>query len=113
MSEDPKRGPDENEPRADDLTLSYSNAPGEGVGASAGVPLLEVPPNAVFTPGQVLAGRFKVVRFVARGGMGEVYEVEDLELNERVAIKTARFESSRGANDVERFLPPRFSLPGK
>jgi serine/threonine protein kinase/tetratricopeptide (TPR) repeat protein len=105
MSEDPKRGPDEPGPRpeADDLTLSYSNAPGEGVGASAGVPLLEVPPNAVFTPGQVLAGRFKVVRFMARGGMGEVYEVEDLELNERVAIKTARFESSRGANDVERF----------
>lgn len=103
MSEDPKSGPDENEPPDDDLTLSYSNAPGERFGAPAGVPLLEVPPNAVFTPGQILAGRFKVVRFVARGGMGEVYEVEDLELNERVAVKTARFESSRGANDVERF----------
>ena len=103
MTEDPNRGPDETEPHADDLTLSYSNAPREGVGAPAGVPLLEVPPNAVFAPGQVLASRFKVVRFVARGGMGEVYEVEDLELNERVAVKTARFESARGANDVERF----------
>jgi len=103
MIENPKRGPDEPQPSADDLTLSYANAPGEGVGAPAGVPLLEVPPNAVFTPGQVLAGRFRVVRFVARGGMGEVYEVEDLELNERVAVKTARFETSRGTNDVERF----------
>src|SRR5579872_4231093 len=103
MIEDPKRGPDEPQPSTDDLTLSYANAPGEGVGAPAGVPLLEVPPNAVFTPGQVLAGRFRVVRFVARGGMGEVYEVEDLELNERVAVKTARFETSRGTNDVERF----------
>jgi eukaryotic-like serine/threonine-protein kinase len=30
-----------------------------------------------FAPGQVIAGRFTVVRYIARGGMGEVYEVED------------------------------------
>src|SRR5665213_343109 len=30
-----------------------------------------------FVPGQVVAGRFTVVRYIARGGMGEVYEVED------------------------------------
>jgi serine/threonine protein kinase/tetratricopeptide (TPR) repeat protein len=38
--------------------------------------------------GEVLAGRFRLVRFIARGGMGEVYEAEDLDLHERVAIKT-------------------------
>jgi serine/threonine protein kinase/tetratricopeptide (TPR) repeat protein len=103
MSEDPKPGPAGTGPEDDDLTLSYSNAPGGAVPAPAGPPLLEVPPNAVFAPGQILAGRFKVVRFVARGGMGEVYEAQDLELNERVAVKTARFENSRGANDIERF----------
>ncbi len=30
-----------------------------------------------FKTGQIIAGRFAVVRFIARGGMGEVYEVED------------------------------------
>jgi serine/threonine protein kinase len=35
-----------------------------------------------------LAGRFRIIRFIAAGGMGEVYEAEDLELRERVAIKT-------------------------
>jgi serine/threonine protein kinase/predicted Zn-dependent protease len=30
-----------------------------------------------FETGQIIAGRFAVVRFIARGGMGEVYEVED------------------------------------
>jgi eukaryotic-like serine/threonine-protein kinase len=30
-----------------------------------------------FETGQIIAGRFAIVRFIARGGMGEVYEVED------------------------------------
>src|SRR5881296_3051643 len=41
-----------------------------------------------FRPDDVLAQRFKIVRFVAQGGMGEVYEAEDLELGGRVALKT-------------------------
>ena len=42
--------------------------------------------------GEVLAGRFRIVRFIASGGMGEVYEAEDQELRERVAVKTIRPE---------------------
>ncbi|MEO8737315.1 MAG: protein kinase [Edaphobacter sp.] len=30
-----------------------------------------------FNSGDIIAGRFTVIRFIARGGMGEVYEVED------------------------------------
>src|SRR5262249_27213509 len=41
-------------------------------------------------PGLVLAERFTIVRFIARGGMGEVYEAQDSELSERVALKTIR-----------------------
>jgi serine/threonine protein kinase/tetratricopeptide (TPR) repeat protein len=103
MNEDPKPGPAGTGPEDDDLTLSYANASDGGGPAPMGLPLLEVPPNAVFAPGQILAGRFNVIRFVARGGMGEVYEAQDLELNERVAVKTARFKNSRGTNDIERF----------
>src|ERR1700744_1995121 len=29
------------------------------------------------TPGQVLIGRFVIVRYIAKGGMGEVYAAED------------------------------------
>ena len=43
-----------------------------------------------FSPETVLARRFRIVRFIARGGMGEVYEAEDLELSERVALKVIR-----------------------
>jgi Tol biopolymer transport system component len=38
----------------------------------------------------VLANRFRIVRFIARGGMGEVYEAEDLDLGGRVALKAIR-----------------------
>ncbi|MEQ1352980.1 MAG: protein kinase [Candidatus Acidiferrum sp.] len=59
--------------------------------------------TSAFTRTQILAGRFRILRFVARGGMGEVYEAEDLELNERVALKTVRFEMAEDERAVERF----------
>ena len=59
--------------------------------------------TSAFTKTQILAGRFRILRFVARGGMGEVYEAEDLELNERVALKTVRFEMAEDERTVERF----------
>src|SRR5262249_26064725 len=53
--------------------------------------------------GGLLAGRFRIVRFIAAGGMGEVYEAEDLELHDRVAIKVIRPELLSVPNSVERF----------
>ncbi|MFL6200774.1 MAG: tetratricopeptide repeat protein [Thermoanaerobaculia bacterium] len=54
-------------------------------------------------PGDRIAERYRVVRFLARGGMGEVYEVEDQELRERVALKTVRGDVSRDPLTIERF----------
>jgi serine/threonine protein kinase len=44
--------------------------------------------STAFSPGDLLANRFRILRFVARGGMGEVYEADDLELGEPIALKT-------------------------
>jgi Tol biopolymer transport system component len=41
-------------------------------------------------PGVVLSDRFEVVRYLASGGMGDVYEVTDRELGLNVALKTLR-----------------------
>jgi len=53
--------------------------------------------------GQVLNGRFKVIGFLARGGMGEVYEAEDLELGGHVALKTMRAAVAGRGDSLQRF----------
>jgi len=40
-----------------------------------------------FVPGDVLAGRYRIVSLLGRGGMGEVYRAEDLRLEQPIALK--------------------------
>src|SRR5438477_4472903 len=46
--------------------------------------------NDDFSPGTVLADRFRIVRQVGAGGMGMVYEAIDQSLDRRIAIKCAK-----------------------
>ena len=43
-----------------------------------------------FEPGDLLVDRFRIVREVAEGGMGVVYEAEDQKLGRRIALKCAK-----------------------
>jgi hypothetical protein len=61
--------------------------------ASAASPRAASSPDAPrFAIGSVVGHRYRLVRLIAIGGMGEVYEAEDLELGTRVAVKTIRAE---------------------
>ncbi len=55
------------------------------------------------SPGDVLCGRFRIVRPVAEGGMGHVYEAFDTELAVRVALKVIRPEISSDPEALARF----------
>src|SRR6516225_1868483 len=50
-----------------------------------------------FTPGAIIAGRYRLVALLGRGGMGEVYRADDLTLDQTVALK---FLPDRAARDA-------------
>jgi serine/threonine protein kinase len=60
--------------------------------------------SARFRPAQLIANRFLVVRFIARGGMGEVYEARDQFLQgASIALKIIRPEIAGDSANSSRF----------
>jgi serine/threonine-protein kinase len=57
-----------------------------------------------FLPGAMLAGRFRIIGLVGRGGMGEVYRADDLRLGQPVALKFLPEELERDPYRLERFF---------
>jgi serine/threonine protein kinase len=59
---------------------------------------------ATFGAGQLIAGRYRIDRFVGRGGMGEVYLAHDAVLAEPVALKTLLSTISDNPQAIRRLL---------
>ncbi len=53
--------------------------------------------------GQILAGKFRLVRLLGTGGMGAVYAAEHLQLGKRVAVKFLRADQLTDEESVQRF----------
>jgi Tfp pilus assembly protein PilF len=58
--------------------------------------------GARFQPGELILGRFRIIRPIGKGGMGEVYEAEDLQLG-TIALKTIRHGIASSSDAFERF----------
>ena len=54
--------------------------------------------------GDMVAGRYRVERQIAKGGMGVVVEARHVKLGQRVAIKVLRPQNSRDPQSIGRFL---------
>jgi len=70
--------------------------------AGGGVESDEVAWRTMFRPGMLVGRRYEIRRFIARGGMGEIYEAFDQELQERVALKTVTSTASDNPSAVRR-----------
>jgi tetratricopeptide (TPR) repeat protein len=72
-------------------------------------------PDARFQPGELVLGRFRILHAIGKGGMGEVYQAEDLQLG-MIALKTIRYGIASSSDAFERFrqevqLARRVSAP--
>ncbi len=54
-------------------------------------------------PGQLIQDKYRIVRLIGQGGMGEVYEGENVSIARRVAIKVLLGEAAMNADIVQRF----------
>jgi eukaryotic-like serine/threonine-protein kinase len=59
--------------------------------------------NQTLSAGSVVSQRFRILRFLGEGGMGQVYEALDTELECRVALKTIRPDISADQRVLSRF----------
>jgi len=57
----------------------------------------------VFSPGDLVAGRYRIVRIIGSGGNGDVYEAQDTGLGGAVALKTLKPDLAGDALQLERF----------
>ena len=83
-------------PPDDDLTVGAATAPTR---ATLPGSRDRTPASQGFAPGAVIAGRYRLVALLGRGGMGEVYRADDLTLDQPVALK---FLPAGVAADAER-----------
>ena len=54
-------------------------------------------------PGELLASRYRIIRAIGQGGMGQVFEAEDLKLRKKVALKSIRSEIAADPESLYRF----------
>src|SRR5437762_11568149 len=76
----------------------------EQAGSFLSKPVIEPPKSGRLAAGSIIAGRFKVVRLLGKGGMGEVFEAEDLKMfGRQVALKFLPQELVHDRQMRERF----------
>ena len=78
--------------------------------ARDGTPLDKDPAaRAASLVGQIIADRYRVIRLIGEGGMGQVYEAQHVNINKRFALKLLRPEIVSNPEAVARFRQEAWS----
>jgi serine/threonine protein kinase len=60
-------------------------------------------PKKELTTGSTFAGRYQIIEELGKGGMGEVYKVRDVKLDEEMALKVLKPDIASEVSTIERF----------
>jgi serine/threonine protein kinase len=80
-------------------TLEHDDRPPSGGGRGGG----RDPFDQRLADGEIVASRYRIVRLIGAGAVGEVYEAHDETVGEAVALKTLRASSADDNVSIERF----------
>jgi len=69
--------------------------PGEGIGFDLEIPI---------APGDMLGGRYRIVKKLGKGGFGSVYHVDDTNLNRQVALKIVVTGEGKASRATEQLI---------
>ncbi len=72
--------------------------------SSAGAEFAHVVDATKFSPGFIIANRYKVVKQIGKGAFGVVVLVEDMMVNEEIILKFLNAHMSSDENVIERFI---------
>jgi Protein kinase domain len=74
-----------------------------GISTPNATPFPRTASDGRFAPGETVAGRYRIIAMLGRGGMGEVYRADDLTLSQAVALKFLPAEIAGNPVALDRF----------
>ncbi|HUS67261.1 MAG TPA: serine/threonine-protein kinase [Kofleriaceae bacterium] len=92
--------PDTHVPAA---TMPVRRRSRENLGALIGPPAARAIAAPTDRVGALISGRYQIVRFIASGGMGDVYQAQDRFMNEAIALKVLQPEIASDESSLARF----------
>ena len=88
---------------AETVAIAANPSTPRSTSSASRLSVISTPDEGRFLPGTLIAGRYRTIGLLGRGGMGEVYRATDLTLAQSVALKFLPEDAALNERLLERF----------